>query len=158
MASHEELLAALLQQERDCQFDAFGADTALELGLDLVAQAKARGKGVTVDIRRNGQLLFHHAMAGTAPDNAEWVRRKNNVAQRFGHSSYYVGTQYRARGTSFEAHLGLDPHEYKAHGGAFPLLLRGTGMVGTITVSGLPEAEDHALVVGALQKMLGRTS
>ncbi|MES2742324.1 MAG: heme-degrading domain-containing protein [Pseudomonadota bacterium] len=154
MAEHDDLLAALLKQEQDLQFDAFSADTALQLGLQLVAEAKARGQGVTVDIRRNGQLLFHHAMAGTSPDNAEWVRRKNNVAQRFGHSSFYVGTQFRARGTTFEAHLGLDPHEYKAHGGAFPLLLRGTGMVGTITVSGLPEAQDHALVVGALQTML----
>jgi uncharacterized protein (UPF0303 family) len=148
------LLATLLQHEEQLQFTAFGNDTALELGTRLVQAARQLGKAVAVDIRRNGQQLFQHAMEGTAPDNAQWVRRKNAVVQRYGHSSFYIGTYYRSRGTTFEAHTGLDPMHYAAHGGAFPLILRGTGVVGTITVSGLPQAEDHELVTSVLRDFL----
>ena len=37
--------------------------------------------------------------------------------------------------------LGL---EYSAHGGAFPVFVEGTGLVGAVVVSGLPQEEDHA--------------
>lgn len=149
------LLAQLLQQEEELQFTAFDNAAALVIGLQLVERARERGKAISVDIRRNGQQLFQHAMNSTSPDNAEWIQRKIRVAQRYGHSSYYVGTLYRSRGTTFEAHTGLNPLEYAAHGGAFPLLLRGTGMVGTIVVSGLPQAEDHELVTAVIRDYLG---
>jgi uncharacterized protein (UPF0303 family) len=76
------------------------------------------------------------------------------VVDRFGHSSYLVGTRWRAKGTTFEASSGLDPEVYAAHGGAFPLLIRGVGPAGTITVSGLPQADDHALVVRIVRELL----
>jgi uncharacterized protein (UPF0303 family) len=148
------LLATLLQHEEELQFSAFDNDAALELGMRLVRAARERGQAVSVDIRRNGEQLFQHAMPGTTPDNADWIRRKNAVVQRYGHSSFYVGTWHRSRGTSFEAQTGLDPMHYAAHGGAFPLILKGTGVVGTITVSGLPQAEDHELVVAVLRAFL----
>ena len=43
---------------------------------------------------------------------------------------------------------------YAAHGGAFPILLRGTGCIGTVAVSGLPQLEDHRLVVEVLEAVL----
>ncbi|CAN7312581.1 heme-degrading domain-containing protein [Pseudoduganella sp. LjRoot289] len=148
------LLEELGRQEEALQFERFSNEDALALGLRLVEYARRNGKAVTVDIARNGHQLFHHAMAGTTPDNAGWVRRKNNVVQRFGHSSYYMGTQYRSKGKTFEEHSGLDFSEYAAHGGAFPLLIKGTGPVGTITVSGLPQREDHELLVTVLREFL----
>ena len=53
------------------------------------------------------------------------------------------------------AMMALDPRDYTAHGGCFPIRVRGTGMVGTVTVSGLPQKEDHALVVETLGQVLG---
>ena len=38
------------------------------------------------------------ALDGTSPDNDEWIRRKSNVVDRFGHSSFYVGTLCRLQG------------------------------------------------------------
>lgn len=152
----QALLAQLLEQEQTIQFDEFSNRTALDIGLRLVAAARDAGKAIMVDIRRDDLLLFQHAMDGTGADNADWIRRKNNVVRRSAHSSFYAGNYYRSIGTSFEEHWQLDPRDYAAHGGAFPLLLKGVGMVGTITVSGLPQAEDHALVVSVLKAFLER--
>lgn len=151
---YSSVLAALVREEEELQFTAFSNADALALGLLLVQRARDTGKAVTVDISRNGQQLFQHAMAGATPDNANWVRRKNNVVQRYGRSSWHVGTQYRAKGKTFEADSGADPADFAAHGGAFPLSLRGTGVIGTVTVSGLPQQEDHALVTSVLREYL----
>jgi uncharacterized protein (UPF0303 family) len=148
------LLQALELEEEQLQFAAFSNADALRLGIALIERASALGKAVTVDITRNGHQLFHHAMDGTSPDNANWVRRKNNVVQRFGRSSWHVGTRYRSKGKSFEADSGTDSMDFAAHGGAFPLAIRGTGVIGTITVSGLPQQEDHELVTSVLRAYL----
>ena len=148
------LLQALELEEEQLQFAAFSNADALRLGLAIVERARALGKAVTVDITRNGHQLFHHAMDGTSPDNASWVRRKNNVVQRFGRSSWHVGTRYRSKGKSFEADSGLEAADFAAHGGAFPLTIRGTGVIGTVTVSGLPQQEDHELVTSVLRAYL----
>jgi uncharacterized protein (UPF0303 family) len=123
-----------------------------------VQAAREQGKAVTVDITRGGQQLFHFAMAGTSVDNGEWVRRKNRVVNRFGHSSYYMGISLKSAGQTIEEKYLLPESEYAPHGGAFPLIIKGVGVVGTVTVSGLPQEEDHALVVSVLKELLARST
>ena len=155
MPPKDHRLARLRRQEELLQFDSFGNDAALDIGLRLVELARTAGQAVTVEIRRNGMLLFAHGMEGTPPDHAEWIRRKSNLVNRTGHSSYFVHAQVKADGGDIDAMPGFDVRDYAAHGGAFPVVVRGTGQVGTIAVSGLPGIEDHALVVRALQAYLG---
>lgn len=112
---------------------------------------------MAIDITRNGQQLFHVAMMGTATDNGEWIKRKNRVVNRFGHSSYYIGTYLRNAGQTMEEKYLLSSSEYAAHGGAFPLIIKNVGVVGTITVSGLPQKEDHELVVSTLRQFLAQS-
>ena len=147
-------LAELAAEEDELQFATFTNDDAWALGSELVATARERGLPVAIDISRNHSQLFHASLTGATPDNASWILRKTNVVNRFGHSSLYVGQQFRERGSTFEEASGLDPQFYAAHGGAFPILVRGTGMVGTVTVSGLPQEDDHALVVEVLRAFL----
>jgi len=154
MNEHQQLLATLLAHEEELQFTEFSNETALALGLALADAAKRENKAITIDICRNGQQLFHYARPGTSADNDAWIRRKNNVVNRYAHSSFYVGTDFRSRGKNFETDARLDPNDYAAHWGAFPLSVRGVGVVGTITVSGLPQAEDHAFVVNEIRKFL----
>ena len=155
MNEYDELLRLLREQEEEVQFASFSNDRALEVGLALVRVAREQGKAVTVDITRNGQQLFHFAMAGTSVDNGEWVKRKNRVVGRFGHSSYYVGIALKSAEQTIEEKYLLPESEYAPHGGAFPLIIKGVGVVGTVTVSGLPQEEDHELVVSVLRQFLG---
>jgi uncharacterized protein (UPF0303 family) len=147
-------LAQLADQEERLQFTTFDNETALALGARLLAAARERGLPVTISVRRNGQRLFHAALPGTSADNDAWIDRKSRVVDRYGHSSFLVGTRFRAKGGSFEADSRLDPDEYAAHGGVFPVLVRGVGPVGTVGVSGLPQADDHAFVVEQLELFL----
>lgn len=147
-------LEVLLRQEQLLQFDRFDNDTALEIGLKLIELARAGKKAVSVEIARNGTVLFAHGMNGTSRDNSDWIRRKSNLVNRTGHSSFYIHNQVRLEGGDHDAIPALDPREYAAHGGSFPLVIKGSGQVGTITVSGLPGAEDHAMVVAALKDYL----
>jgi uncharacterized protein (UPF0303 family) len=154
MDEDTELLKELLQQEEEIQFSSFSNDMAFAVGTALLDAARNKGKGVTIDIARNGQQLFHFAMPGTSRDNDVWVQRKNNVVNRFGHSSFYMGMSLKSKGQTIEEKYLISSSEYAAHGGAFPLIMKGVGVVGTITVSGLPQEEDHELVVTTLRKFL----
>jgi uncharacterized protein (UPF0303 family) len=74
---------------------------------------------------------------------------------RFHKSSYRVGREYQLSGKSFDASRGLDPMDYASAGGGFPINLKGTGVVGVVTVSGVPQREDHGFVVEMLCRFLG---
>jgi uncharacterized protein (UPF0303 family) len=147
-------LAELLAQEEELQFTTFTNTTAWELGCALVDAAQRDRLGVTIDIRRGDHQLFHAALPGTAPNNDAWVEDKNRVVRRFGHSSFYVGAKHRLEGTTLAERERLDPTLYADHGGAFPVIVRAVGPVGTVTVSGLPQADDHRLVVDVLRAFL----
>jgi endoglucanase len=147
-------LDLLRRQEALLQFERFSNEMALDIGLKLVERAKARKQVVTVEIARNGQVLFAHGMEGAPRDHLDWIRRKSNLANRTGHSSFYIHTEAVQNGLDHDAIPSFDPREYAAHGGAFPVVVKGTGQVGTITVSGLPGPDDHQLVVDVLKDYL----
>ena len=149
-----ELIAHIEEQEHRLVFTGFDNDDAWRLGNVLAELARARAAAVTIDIRRNGQQLFHLALPGTSADNDAWIQRKVRTVDRYGHSSYLVGLRFHAKGSTFEESSRLDPDSYAAHGGAFPITIAGTGPVGTVAVSGLPQADDHDLVVTALEAFL----
>ena len=147
-------LTELAAQEAELQLVRFDNDDAWRLGVALVEEARHRQLGVVVDISRSGQQLFHAALPGTSADNDAWVVRKSRVVMRFGHSSLYMGQSCRDSGTTLAEKFGLPFEEYAAHGGAFPLIVRDVGLVGVVTVSGLPQVQDHRLVVTVLRNLL----
>ncbi|MBK8157737.1 MAG: heme-degrading domain-containing protein [Rhodospirillaceae bacterium] len=150
----QEFLDELLAQEKRLVFPRFDNDTAIALGLLMVEMARQRSLPVTIDITRAGHQLFHVALPGTSADNDEWVKRKVATVMRFGHSSFYMGRSTAAKGVVFTERYLLDPYRYAPQGGSFPIIVAGTGVVGTVTISGLPQAEDHAFVVDGLTRFL----
>lgn len=151
----EQDLERIAEQERRLRFAQFDAGTAWEIGSRLKQAAEAAQAAVTIEIRLAGQTLFLYAMPGTAPVNADWARRKRNVVDLYGRSSYAVGLALKRDGATLEAQIGVDLRDYATHGGSFPLLLQGAGCVGSITVSGLPQRQDHAMIVAVLADHLG---
>jgi uncharacterized protein (UPF0303 family) len=150
----DALLASLLAEENRLVFSHFDHDTAWELGSRLRTEAMRAQLPVAIAIRRHGQCLFHAALPGSSVDNDAWLLRKAAVAERYGHSSYYVGCNFRADGKDFDIDSRLDTSVFAAHGGAFPVIVGKSGCIGTITVSGLPQVEDHRFVVTHLERFL----
>jgi uncharacterized protein (UPF0303 family) len=151
-----EDLEKIALQERELRLPRLDANVAWDLGSRIRATALERGLTLVIDVRRFGQPLFYAALEGTTPDNAEWVRRKSNVVARFHRSSYAVGMTLKVKSTTLLERYGLPVADYAADGGSFPLIVEGAGIVGSATVSGLPQRDDHHLVVESLCALLGR--
>ena len=151
------LLAELEEQEDRLVFATFDNDDAWRLGSLLVDLARRRGLPVTVDLRCTGHQLVHAALPGTAPANDLWIERKVRVVEHLRCSSYLAGRRLAAAGEELDHTHGVDPARYATHGGAFPVRVRGVGVVGVVTVSGLPQADDHRLVVEAIETYLRKT-
>jgi uncharacterized protein (UPF0303 family) len=139
------------RQEQALQFTSFDSDTALAIGNHIIEQAKADKVAVTIDVTVNRNPLFFHAMAGTSPNNVDWIRRKSNLVNRTGHASFYTHIEAVNNGQDFNNLPTFDTKDFAAHGGSFPIILKGTGQIGTITVSGLEGVDDHAMAVRALK-------
>lgn len=152
----DEILKQLLQEEQEIQFTKFNEDTAWELGSQLVEEARSKNLPVTVDITRGTHQLFHASLRGTSPDNDEWVKRKVRLVYRFGHSSFYMGQMLKSKGKTIEQSYLVSESEYAPHGGCFPIIVKDIGIVGTVTVSGLPQEDDHKLVVETLRSYLAQ--
>lgn len=126
-------------------------DVAMELGHILVELARSRDLPVVINIRDAGRTYFHAGLPGSAATNDNWARRKSNTALMTGRASLVVGMANAAKGRSL-ADEGLALADYADHGGAVPLRL-GLAMVAVATVSGLPQVEDHNLVVEGLKQL-----
>jgi len=148
-------LQTIAQQEQTLVFPQFDSARAWQLGSQLREMALARGAAVAIEVRTFGQQLFYVALDGTTPDNARWVERKARTVEYFRRSSYAIGLSLQQGGTTLADKYSLPAAEFATHGGAFPLAVKGAGVIGVVTVSGLPQRSDHALVVEALCAVLG---
>lgn len=147
-------LQKLLDEENELQFSHFNEDTACEIGTWLIKTAKEENLPVSIDITRAGRQLFHACRPGTSSDNDLWIKRKVKLVYHFEHSSFYIGCYLKNQGKTIEENSLLSESEYAPHGGCFPIILKNTGVIGTITVSGLPQEEDHKLAVRAIRHFL----
>jgi uncharacterized protein (UPF0303 family) len=155
MTDPQQLVAELESQQRRLVLDHFDEDDAWALGCTLVELGRTRGLPIAVDVRRPGQRLFHAALRGATADNASWIERKIRVVELTGDASYLVGRRHAATGADFHGLRGLAVADYATHGGCVPIRVRGVGVVASVTVSGLPQADDHALAVEAIEQTFG---
>ncbi len=147
-------LQILEQQEAQLRFTVFNEDTAWQLGSLLRHALLATNAGGTVEIELAGHLLFACATPGAQPGQANWIRRKRNTVHHFARSTYAVGRKLERDGGTLRSRHGLAERDFAAHGGGLPLWLQGTGPVGSLIVSGLPQREDHNLLIDVLANFL----
>ncbi|MGE8064540.1 heme-degrading domain-containing protein [Pseudomonas sp. NPDC089569] len=148
-------LALLIRQEETLQFSRFDEETAWQLGSYLYNQATANTWPLVIDVRRFDRPLFFAARPGITSDNHDWVKRKTNTVQRFLRSSYRIRYQLALENQDITQRYFLSPAEYASVGGGFPIIVRDTGVIGSVTVSGLPDRQDHQIIVDALCELLG---
>lgn len=148
-------IARLALQEQRLQFDSFDLATAWTLGSRIKALSEEAGVALAIEIRIAKDTVFYCAMPGTGPGNADWARRKRNSVELVHSSSYLLGLKLEQEGSSLEAKQGLPLRDYATHGGSFPIRVRGVGCIGVVTVSGIPQREDHGMVVKALAELCG---
>jgi len=147
-------LNELLKQEETCLFDRFNNRTAWEIGRLAVERAEEEKLPVAINIDRFGQPLFHAALTGTGPDNDLWIAGKKRVVYHFRHSSFYISRRLLESGQNLKEKYYLDPGEFRARGGGFPILVKSAGLAGVLTVSGLKDNEDHDFAVRILHEYL----
>jgi uncharacterized protein (UPF0303 family) len=116
-------------QESRLIFKKFDVSIAWVLGCELRKLAESLESPVAIDILLHDRQLFHCAMKGATPENADWVRRKRSTVLRCHKSSYGIGQKFA---------------------------LEGGCCIGAITVSDLPRRQDHMFVVEVLAKHLGQ--
>ncbi|MGG6309378.1 heme-degrading domain-containing protein [Paenibacillus macerans] len=156
MGDYTALLEELLKDEQELQFTEFTNKTAVQIGMSIVEKAIEQDSPMVILIQKNGQELFYSKLDGATMDNDLWVARKNNVVDHFSHSSYYMNTLFRSTQTTIESYF-LERKDFGVEPGAFPIIVRNVGIVGTITVSGVPgEGEDHFIITSALREYFGK--
>ncbi|UYO00726.1 MAG: heme-degrading domain-containing protein [Devosia sp.] len=144
----EDDIARVKRQENDLFLSRFDEAVAYDIGSAIRRRALDEGLSLVVDLRTWDRQLFFSATPGTSADNAEWVRRKINSVRRFQRASYRLVLE---RGEQpFSVQSGADPADYVIAGGGFPIRVQGAGIVGALTISGLPGRKDHGVAVDAL--------
>ncbi len=149
-----KILEELLIEEKELQFRNFNETTAWKIGSWMVEYATKNELPIAIDIQLGEHQLFHASLPGSSADNDEWIKRKIRLVNRVGHSSFYICQLLKVERKSFEEMFLLSKSEFGPFGGCFPIIIKETGPVGTITVSGLPQEEDHKVVVLAIKHQL----
>ena len=134
MQDYKTMISMCAEQEEKFQFEHFSREDA---------------QPVAVEITVNGLVVFRYFAEGAKPDSELWLARKRNAVDLMETSSLRFFAELEDAGETF-ADRKLDPNEYAA-GGGFPIRLRGTGVIGSICVSGYPDhVDDHQLIINTL--------
>jgi uncharacterized protein (UPF0303 family) len=158
-ATTGDLTTDQLSEEADrLAFASFDTSRAIALGEIALGYARDRALPVAIEVWHTGRLVFKASLPGTSADNDDWLRRKRNVVERFGASTMAVRVTYEEKGQEFSTATGLPAQDYAAHGGGWPIQVLGTGIVGFFGISGLPQVQDHQLIVECLTAALSAES
>jgi len=136
---------------RKIELDKFNNRIGLEMGLAIVNLAKERNQNIAVQVERLNHIIFLFVDDNLPADKHNWLRRKANVAKHFEESSFSVKNDLQNGNMTLAETFALDEKEYLAKGGAIPIFVKNTGMIGIITVSGLHDEEDHKIIIDALK-------
>lgn len=153
--SRQDDIDRIILQEQQLVFPRFDEAVAFSLGMRVRERALRDNLGLVCDVRTWERPLFYMALPRTTGDNQHWVRRKSNLVQRVGKSSYRVVLENKSGADHFLPRRGLDDADFVMAGGGFPIRVAHAGMIGCITISGLQERDDHAVAVQALCEELG---
>ena len=150
----DELLAVLEMQEEILQFTHFTNEDAWELGSAMTLEARRRRFPVLISIRlNNGFTVFQYAADGANLQNEGWIQRKFQTVRTLEHSTLYTCMLLKKSEETLENWF-LDPREYAACGGGFPIRVEEVGVIGAVMVSGLDHFSDHDFIIKSVSRYL----
>ena len=106
---------------------------------------------IVIDIRQGETPLYSVMLPGATAENFDWARRKRNLTHLTQKDTWQLA-QLRAEGKDPIVELGLDEKDYASHGGCIPVFVNGE-IAATVTVSGLPQKDDHDLALKHLEAL-----
>ncbi|CAM1362998.1 heme-degrading domain-containing protein [Tenacibaculum xiamenense] len=128
----------------------FSNNSALKMGLKIIDLARERNQKIAIEICRLNHSIFLYVDDTLPADKHNWLKRKANVAKHFEESSLSVKNDLKNGNMTLEGTFQLSNKDYLAKGGSIPLFVENAGMIGTITVSGLSDVEDHQIIIDSL--------
>jgi len=153
--SLEKLIETMEKQEEILQFPHFNRQDGWDLGHVFAGVIAEKKLPAPICIRlASGLIVFQWAGDGTNPDNEHWMIRKFRSVRDFEKSSLLSAAWFKKKKETLEDY-GLEPGRYAVCGGGFPIRIKGSGLIGVATVSGLPQFEDHDLLIEGFSRYLG---
>ncbi len=148
-----KLLEIVIKQEEALQLDRIDAADAWQLGMILREMGLGIGRTMALRVSLLGAPVFHCGLGQPKPSFSRWIKRKEKGTLECWASSLRLKLEALTGGNSPEDH-GFSASDAVFCGGCFPLRIKGLGVVGAITVSGLSDVQDHQLAADALAKFL----
>lgn len=150
----EDAYEIIEKQEESLRFESFDNKDAWELGKVMVELMQKRGLELSICIRKlNGYIVFQYAQEGTSLTNQMWMQRKFNTVRLLERSSLGAWAEMQFKHETLAIHQ-LDEKDYALCGGGFPLRVKSGPISMVLTVSGLPDVQDHNFMVSALREFL----
>jgi len=154
MGNNRQLIDVLRKQEKELVFERFNSDDALKIGLRLIDKGRESQVTFAFRISLNHRQLFHFSMDGCAPDHDRWIARKENTVYHFFASSYRTTLEFDDENQRLNPRFGLSDDAYVLAGGSFPITVKGLGVVGAITISGMRQEEDHDFIISVVREYI----
>jgi uncharacterized protein (UPF0303 family) len=148
----------LLALEDELTLSVLTNKEAVEIGECVVKIAHEKNLPIATRVYIGGWVVFHVSLPGSDAENDRWMARKVRTVAAKGHSSMCLRILAEEAGIAekdWYLQNNLAESDHAIHGGAFPLRVNGVH-VGTVVVSGIPQAEDHLLAVAGVREFLAR--
>jgi len=149
----------LLELEDELVLAVLTNKEAVEIGECVVKIAHEKNLPIATRVYIGDWVVFHVSLPGSDAENDRWMARKVRTVAAKGHSSMCLRILAEEAGIAekdWYVQNNLAESDHAIHGGAFPLRVDGVH-VGTVVVSGIPQAEDHRLAVAGVRDFLAKT-
>jgi uncharacterized protein (UPF0303 family) len=145
----------LLKEEKILKLSSLTNTDAIEIGEIATTLGNQRKVPIAIQVRIGDWIVFHASLEGSKPENDRWINRKVAVVMLKQHSTMYERVSAEERGVDWHKENNVLDETHAIHGGALPLITD-EGFRGILSISGLPQVEDHLFAVEVLTEFLAR--
>lgn len=144
---------SLTEVEQELVFTSFSRADALRLGQIINEISADYPDPLAAEITINGLVVYRYFQDGSMPDSELWLERKRNAIELMHMGSLRFGFWLEKMGETLESRK-LNANDFAPGGGGMPIILKGTGVIGSVCVSGEADhLDDQAIITKALRQL-----